>query len=124
MSKSLNIIFIVHLIIALLFGAPLLLIPGRFLGLFGWQPIDPHITRLLGAALLALAWSSFLGYRTTDSNLRQAFVQIDLIFCALGAVGLLRHLLIAAYPWYFWMIFLILAVFAIVWFYFLIKKPT
>ena len=76
MSKALKITFGVHMVVALLFGAPLLLIPGRFLGLFGWQPLDPHITRLLGAAMLAFTWSSFQGYRTTDMNLKRAILVV------------------------------------------------
>ncbi len=124
MSKALKTTFAIHAVIAFIFGAPLLIIPGRTLGLFGWQPIDPHITRLLGAAMLALAWSSFLGYRTSDKDLQSALIQMEFIYCALGAIGLLRHILIAWYPWYFWAIFILLVIFAIVWLYFLWKKPN
>lgn len=123
MSKALKITFAVHAVIAFLLGFPLLIIPGRFLGIFGWSPIDPHITRLFGAALLALAWSSFRGFRTVNRHMKQALIQMEFIFCALGAVGLFRHIVVAWYPWYFWLVFVLLALFALVWLYFLWKKP-
>jgi hypothetical protein len=40
----------------------------------------------------------------------------------LGSAGLLRHLLIAGYPWYVWTMFAVLTVFAIAWIFFLFKK--
>ena len=123
MSKAFKTTFAVHAVVSLLFGFPLLIIPGRFLDLFGWVSIDPHISRLLGAALLAFSWSSYRGYRTSNRHMQQALVQMELIFCALGAIGLFRHILIAWYPWYYWTIFILLVVFAILWLYFLLKKP-
>jgi hypothetical protein len=122
MTKALKVTFGVHAVVALLFGVPLLVVPGRFLGLFGWLPVDPLITRLLGAAMLALSWGSFRGYRTTDASMQLAFIQMEVIYTILGAVGLLRHLLIAWYPWYVWTLFAILAVFAITWLFFLWKR--
>jgi hypothetical protein len=122
MSKALKVTFGVHAVVALFFGAPLLIAPGRFLGLFGWQPIDPLLDRLLGAALLALAWSSVIAYRTSDAGVERAFIQVEMIYTVLGAVGLLRHLLIAWYPWFVWAIFYILAIFAILWLYFWWKR--
>ncbi|MBN1668021.1 MAG: hypothetical protein JW862_13080 [Anaerolineales bacterium] len=121
MSKALKFTFAVHAAVALLFGLPLLVVPGRFLGLFGWAPIDPLISRLLGAALIALAWSSYRGFRSTDSRLGTTLIQMELVFTLLGAIGLLRHLLVAWYPWYVWTLFYILAAFAIAWLYFLWK---
>jgi len=55
MSKALQITFFVHAIVALILGVPLLIIPGTFLGSIGWVTVDVLISRLLGAALLALA---------------------------------------------------------------------
>jgi hypothetical protein len=122
MGKALKYTFLIHAIIAFLFGAPLLLGPGRFLGLFGWEPIDPLVSRLLGAALLALAWGSWTGWRTTERAQVNLLIEMELVFTMLGSAGLLRHLLIAGYPWYVWMVFAVLAVFAVVWIIFRFKN--
>ena len=122
MSKSLKYTFLIHVIVSLIFGAALLLAPGRFLGLFGWAPIDPLISRLLGAALLALAWSSYRGWGASSYEQVSVLVEMEVIFTVFGSVGLLRHLLKAWYPWYVWFLLAVLLVFAIAWAYHLWKK--
>ena len=122
MSKSLKYTFLIHVVVSLIFGAALLLAPGRFLGIFGWAPIDPLISRLLGAALLALAWSSYRGWGAISYEQISVLVEMEVIFTVFGSVGLLRHLLKAWYPWYVWFVFAVLIVFAIAWTYHLWKK--
>ncbi len=123
MSKALRITFIIHAIIAVLVGAPLLIAPGRFLGAFGWEPVDPLLDRVLGAALLALAWSSLRGWRVKGKAQAIILVEMEAIFCFLASLGLLRHLLIAHYPLMVWLVFAVLVIFAVVWILFWIKKP-
>jgi hypothetical protein len=122
MSKSLKYTFLIHVVVSLIFGAALLLAPGRTLGLFGWAPIDPLISRLLGAALLALAWSSYRGWGASSYEQVSVLVEMEVIFTVFGSVGLLRHLIKAWYPWYVWFVFAVLVVFAIAWTYHLWKK--
>ena len=122
MSKSLKYTFLIHIVVSFIFGAALLLAPGRFLGLFGWAPIDPLISRLLGAALLALAWSSYRGWGASSYEQVSVLVEMEVIFTVFGSVGLLRHLLKGWYPCYVWSVFSILVVFAIAWIYHLWKK--
>ena len=122
MSKSLRYTFLIHVVVSLIFGAALLLAPGRTLGIFGWAPIDPLISRLLGAALLALAWSSYRGWGASSYEQVSVLVEMEVIFTVFGSLGLLRHLIKAWYPWYVWFVFAVLVVFAIAWTYHLWKK--
>ncbi len=115
MSKSLRSIFLIHAVVGLIFGLPMLLAPGRLLTWVNWRPIDPIISRLLGAALLALAWSSFRGWRADKRASVALLVELEAVFTVLGCVGLLRHLLFAWYPIVPWLIFVVLAIFAVLW---------
>ena len=120
MSRSLKVIFLIHAVFSAVLGVLFLVIPGRFLGLFGWAPIDPIISRLLGAALLALAWGSYRGSRAAERAQVAILVELEAVFCVLASLGLLRHLLAAGYPWYVWLLFAGFAGWAIVWVYELI----
>jgi hypothetical protein len=115
MAKWLRVLFPVHAVIALVIGAPLLLAPGRFLGWVGWAPVDPLLTRLLGAALLALAWSSFRGWRAKEWSQVAILVEAEAVFTVLSCVGLLRHLLKGHYSLLVWGPFALLLIFAIAW---------
>ena len=115
MSRTLRITFLVHAIFALVLGALLLIVPGRTLLALGWAPIDPIISRLLGAALLALAWGSYRGWRAAEWRQVAIVVQMEVAFTALSCVGLLRHLLFANYPLVPWLTFAVTGLFAIAW---------
>ena len=47
-------------------------------------------------------------------------VELEAVFCVLASIGLLRHLLVAGYPWYAWLLLAGFAGWAIVWVYELI----
>jgi hypothetical protein len=116
MSKYLKGLFAVHAVITLVFGVPLLLVPGRTLDLFHREPQDPLLTRLLGAAFIALAVGSLRGFKTPDKSLIKTIIEMDLVFCVLGAIGFARHLFgSASYAPIIWLIFGLLTVFAIAW---------
>ncbi len=124
-NKVLKIIFLVFAILLLLVGLPLLLAPGRFLGLVSWAPVDVLLSRLLGAALLAMAWGSFAGYLRAEPDQVRILVSCGFVFCLLGALGFGRHLF-AGYNYapVVWAIFAVLAAWAVVWgvVWFLIRK--
>ena len=115
MSKVLKVTFLIHAVVGVLLGVPMLLAPGRFLGFFGWAPVEPILDRVLGAALLALAWSSFRGWRASEKAQVVFLVEMEVAFTVLGCVGVLRHLLIAHYPLMVWVVLAILAAFAVAW---------
>jgi len=107
--------FLLHAVVALIFGLLMLFIPGRLLGFFDWAPIDPLISRLLGAALIGWGWSSIRGYMAKSWSQISIIVEAEAIFCVLGAIGLFRHLILGGYLWIVWLIFGLFLLFAILW---------
>jgi hypothetical protein len=122
MSKSLRYTFIVHAIVAFVLGAALLLAPGRSLGLFGWAPVDPLLSRVLGAALLGLAWSSWRGFRAAERTQVAYLVEMEAVFCGLACVGIVRQVWGHYYPYYVWTMLAVLALFAVAWLYHLVRR--
>ena len=115
MSKMLRTTFLSHAVVAGIPGLLLLLIPGRFLLALGWAPIDPVLSRVLGAAFLALAWSSFQGWRRANQAEVHTLVELELTFTVLACVGLLRHLLFGRWPFVVWLFFAVFAFYALAW---------
>lgn len=122
MPKSLRIIFAVHAVVGFIFGLPLLAAPGRFLGLFGWAPVDPLLSRLLGAALIALAWSSYRGYRAAERRQVVLLLEVEALFCGLACVGMTRHMWGYHWPWYVWTLLGLLTAFTVAWLWGLLRK--
>jgi hypothetical protein len=117
MTQSTKYTFLIHAVVAVIMGIPLFLVPGRFLPLFGWveEGIDPMLTRVFGAAILAFAWSSYRGWRSTDWEQVSIVVEAEVVFTVLAVVGLLRHLIGFSWPAGVWLIFGLFVVFAIAW---------
>jgi hypothetical protein len=122
MPKALRYLFLIHAIVAVILGALLLIAPGRFLGWMGWAPVDPILSRVLGAALLAIAWSSFRGWQATARAQVTILIEMEVAFTVLACLGLLRHLLFAHYPLMVWALFAGFAIFAVAWIVSLLKK--
>lgn len=115
MSKRLKLTFLTHAIIAAVPGLLLLTIPGRFLLALGWAPIDPVLSRVLGAAFLALAWSSIRAWQANGWGAVHTLVELELAFTTLACIGLLRHLLFARWPLMVWLLFAVFAGYAAAW---------
>lgn len=115
MSRFLRIVFAVHMVVFAVLGVLLLALPGHFLGWLGWAPIDPLLSRVLGAAFLALAWGSFRGWRASEREQVALLIELEVVFSVLACVGLLRHLLFANYPAMVWILFAGLAAFGLAW---------
>lgn len=122
MTRSTRITFGVHWIVALVLGLPLLLAPGRFFDFINWAPSEqefiaalPLVSRMFGAALIALAWSSFRSWRAAAWEQVAIVVELEIVFTVLASIGLLRHLLFDEYPWTVWANLGLLILFAIAW---------
>lgn len=116
--------FLVHAVVAALSGALMLFIPGNFLRWIGWTAfaaqatwmgIDLVVSRLLGAALIALAWSSFRGWRATEAAKVANLIEMEVVFTVLSCAGLLRHLIFRHLPMMAWILFAVFALFALAW---------
>ena len=66
LSQGLKSTFLIHFIVALLFGLGFLLIPVAVGNVYGLNVQEPDIYRLLGAAMLGFAVSSWLAYKETN----------------------------------------------------------
>jgi hypothetical protein len=107
-SSGLRITFLVHWIITGVLGLGIWIVPGRTLTLLsliqewvelpksgisipGGAFVNPLITRLFGAALLAFAFSSFKGWRAKEWTAVKPLIQLQLVFSALGAISALYY---------------------------------
>jgi uncharacterized membrane protein len=133
-SSRLRTTFLVHMIVSGILGAALWLVPGRTLLLLGCVEdfvllpesdlsvpgttfVDALITRLLGAALLALAFSSFQGWRAGQWGQVSRVVQLEAVFCMLGTLAFLATLILRehATPPLFWVLLVTLLAFTGAW---------
>jgi hypothetical protein len=100
------------------FGLLPFIIPGRFLLLVRWRPIDPMISQLLGAVLLAMALDDWLCYQAAEWEAVLVLLQVHICVSVLGAIGLLRHLVLVRTPAFAWAILVLCVAFAVGWIYF------
>jgi hypothetical protein len=104
-------------------GLPLLVAPGRLLTMLGWAPIDPILSRILGAALMAFAWLLFRAWQGSPADTRPV-LEVQVGFTVLACLGLLRHLLVARYPGLVWALFAVLALLAALAVLFLVTRTS
>lgn len=124
MSRGLKITFLVHAIVALIFGIVLYLQPALWAQLVNWTPFDRHVTRLYGAALLALAVSSWFGYRAAHWGEVRILVLLEIAFTVLSTIAGLWVVLFSAGPIFAWFAIGIWVVFAAAWIYFYVNRPA
>jgi hypothetical protein len=101
--KSLRKWFFVHFIIDFIFAIPLMFIPVLFLGILGWQVVDPIAARLVAAALFGIGLESLLCYNAPVDTYR-GMLNLKIIWST-GAIAALiisflqedqgRHLVLA-----------------------------
>lgn len=119
MTKGLRTTFLVHAIVAVVSGLLMWLIPGRFLELVAWNRFDPIASRLYGAALLGVAWSSFRGWRASEWSQVSILVEMEVALTVLSCVALLNHVVRGGFPTFGWLLLAVFAGFAVAWIYFL-----
>ena len=116
MSYGLRILFLVHMVVAGIFGIIFLLIPETYASISGFPVKIPEVVsleRFVGATLLAFGTSSWLAYKQTMWNRVKIVVQLDIVFSILAALALVWGLLSGGFPTVDWMEAAIFVVFAI-----------
>jgi hypothetical protein len=112
-SSSLKVTFQVHVVVGALFGLALLFIPECWLGLFGWQIVDAEPYRLVGAAILAFAASSWWAYREAVVDKVRIVVNMEIVWTVLASLVILYGLIAGLLPAVGWLNFIIMAAFAV-----------
>jgi signal transduction histidine kinase len=110
---GLKITFLVHFVVAVVFGAGFLLIPEMLTGMLGARAMEPSTFRLVGAAMLAFAASSWLAYRQPVWEKVKIVVQIEIVWTVLGVLATLWGLIFEGLPAADWMNVVILGAFAV-----------
>jgi hypothetical protein len=124
MSRGLKITFLIHAIVALVFGLVLYVQPGLWAKMVNWTPYDANMTRVYGAALLALAVSSWFGNRAARWEEVRILVLMEIALTVLSTAGGLWGLLFRGAPVFGWGSVLIWVVFAVAWIYFYVNRPA
>ncbi len=111
--------FVFHFVADMLFAVPLMIAPHWFLGLFGWEVIDPFTARLVAAALFGIGIESLLGRNASAESFR-TMLRLKIIWSSAAVVGILVTMLQGAPP-LGWIIFAIFAGFNLLWIYWFIR---
>jgi hypothetical protein len=119
---GLKITFLVHFVVAVVFGGGFLLIPEMLTGMLGARTMEPSTFRLVGAAMLAFAASSWLAYRQPVWEKVKIVVQIEIIWTLLGVLATLYGLIFEGLPAADWMNVVILGAFAVAFIFFYSRR--
>ena len=124
MSGGLKTTFLIHAIVSFVFGIWLYLQPQVWAIAVNWIPFDPNVTRVYGATLLAVAVSSWLGYRAARWDEVRILVLMEIALTVLSTVAGLWNLLFRLAPAFGWVSIVIWVVFAAAWIYFYLNRPA
>lgn len=88
---SLRVWFLIHFVIDLLFGLPLLLAPKWFLPIFSFPAENLLLARLVGAALFAIGMISFLASKSSRETF-QTLLTFKILWSSAAILGLIISL--------------------------------
>ena len=118
MLRGLKITFLLHMFVALAFGLVMFLSPEWWGRIANYAPIDPTVTRVLGAAVLALALSSWLGFRAQHWEDVRIVVETEMAYTVLGSAAMLYSLFFAGAAPFTWVPLVTFVAFGVAWIYF------
>lgn len=114
--------FLIHAIIALIFGLANLLVPQMWNTLTGTKIVDYNIFRLLGAAILAFGLSSWLAYRAKSWESVSILLQMEILWTILATLIFVYYQVRRGFPPIYWVNAMIMAAFAVAFIYFYWKR--
>lgn len=125
-SKGLNTTFLVHLIVGVITGLFVILAPETYITTFDYTGNEPMLLRLVGAATLAFAISSWLGYKETNFDNVRIIVIVEIAWTVLGAIIFIWGIIDGEFPDWAWMNVIMFLAFAGAFWYFSFyeKKET
>lgn len=108
--------FVIHFVVDMLLGIPLLLFPEIVMPLLGWNPIDPIASRVVGAALMGIGIESYQG-RNASIEVFRAMLNLKVTWSSSAILGIWLGIWMggAKTGWLFLGIFVI---FWVVWIYY------
>jgi len=109
-------VFLLHFIVALIFGAFWFLLPEYWSTLVDW-PVEYASGRIVGMATLVMAVGSIMAYRKTTWDQVEVYVVMELIFNILGAIGMLWNVFAFTLPVAAWLLIGLLALFSALYMY-------
>ena len=118
MSSGLKYTFLVHAVVAFVFGVGLVLAPEWLRERVNWTSADPAMARAYGTALLAICLSSWLGFRAEEWKQVRIIVRMENAFTIIGFLTGLYTVLFADGPSFVWSSVVISAVFGVLFGYF------
>ena len=113
--RGLRVTFLVHVIVTSVFGLVFMLIPEVYAALTGLPVLDwaMSIARMLGAAQIGLAVSSWLAYKQPLFERVKIVVQMEVVWSILGTFVATYGVVFGGFPFVFWTNVVIMAAFAV-----------
>jgi hypothetical protein len=121
-SSGLKNLFLVHFILAVVFGLVYLLIPVLYGKMVNWPIEDPPVYRLVGAALIGYGASSWFAFKNPFWAKVELVVLGEIVWCVVGSLVMLWGMFFAGLPVIGWMNTGFLIIFAIGFIHFYIKE--
>ena len=113
--------FVIHFITDMAFAIPMMIAPVRMLTLFGWEAVDPFMTRLAAAALFGIGIESYLG-RNAGAESYRTMLNLKIIWSLGAVVGAAWTLIqVPESPAMLWAVLVIFLGFNLVWVYWRMK---
>jgi hypothetical protein len=113
MSTGLRTTFWLHALVAAVFGIAYLFFPAFVTDFFGFEPADPFVMQLFGAATLGLALSSVLAALAKSLDQVEIVLRMEVGYTILSLLVCLYVLFFAGAPTLLWLGAAIFAVFAV-----------